>query len=163
MSLLDERYEPKSAVSRRRREKRQEEIVQLGREPVTRNELLAVRDELAEVKRWQATATGKNGIEVNGNVFTGPAIPILPEQSFNTEVLVIAPTDSISYIPTEISTAVPWPDGTACTVDIGDQDICIIFGGYRVSGGNLYLRWVCFGSGLPLSGEDITITAFLPN
>jgi len=76
------------------------------------------------------------------------------------EVLVINPTDMIS-VPTEISSAVSWPDGTACAVDIGDQDISIAFVGYRVEGGYIYLRWVCFGSGQPLSGEDITITAFL--
>jgi len=165
MSLLDERYDPKSAISRRRREEQQKETDanSIGRQPVTWDNLLQTREELAEVKRWQDTATGKNGITITGNVFTGPAIPILPEQSFNTEVLVIAPTDAISSIPTEISTAVPWPDGTACTVDMGDQDPSIIFGGYWVEGGNLYLRWVCFGSGTPLSGQDITITAFLPN
>jgi len=76
------------------------------------------------------------------------------------EVLVINPTDMIS-VPTEISSAVSWPDGTACAVDIGDQDISMLFVGYRVEGGYIYLRWVCFGSGQPLSGEDITITAFL--
>lgn len=76
------------------------------------------------------------------------------------DVLVISPTDMITSVPTEISSAVAWPDGTACTVDIGDQDISIAFVGYRVEGGNIYLRWVCFGSGQPLSG-DITITAFL--
>lgn len=77
------------------------------------------------------------------------------------EVLVINPTDMITTVPTEISSAVSWPDGTACAVDIGDQDISIAFVGYRVEGGYIYLRWVCFGSGQPLSGEDITITAFL--
>jgi hypothetical protein len=80
------------------------------------------------------------------------------------DVLVIAPTDFINYPSpntTEISTAVPWPDGTACTVDIGDQPDSICFVGYRVLSGNLYLRWVSFtGSGDFLDG-DITITAFL--
>lgn len=163
MSLLDERYDPKSAISRSRREKEQEYVAALGREPATRDELNAVRNELAEVKRWQSTAMGKNGITINGNIFTARDIPDPAVQNFTTEVLVIAPTDAISSIPTEINTAVPWPDGTACTVDMGDQDPSIIFGGYWVEGGNLYLRWVCFGSGQPLSGEDITITAFLPN
>jgi len=77
------------------------------------------------------------------------------------EVLVINPTDMITTVPTEISSAVSWPDGTACAVDIGDQDISMLFVGYRVEGGYIYLRWVSFGSGQPLSGEDITITAFL--
>ena len=91
----------------------------------------------------------------------GRSPEVIPVQVNARDVLVIAPTDAISSIPTEINTAVPWPDGTACTVDMGDQDPSIIFGGYWVEGGNLYLRWVCFGSGQPLSGEDITITAFL--
>ena len=81
------------------------------------------------------------------------------------EVLVIAPTTFINYpttSTTEISTAVSWPDGTACAVDIGTQTSDIAFVGYRVLSGNLYLRWVSFnGSGNFLSGEDITITAFL--
>lgn len=81
------------------------------------------------------------------------------------EVLVIAPTDFINYPSpntTEISTAVSWPDGTACAVDIGDQPDDICFVGYRVLSGNLYLRWISFfGSGRNLSGDDITITAFL--
>jgi hypothetical protein len=77
------------------------------------------------------------------------------------EVLVIAPTDMITSVPIEISSTVSWPDGTACTVDIGDQDISIAFVGYRVEGGNIYLRWVCFGSSTNLGGYDITITAFL--
>ena len=81
------------------------------------------------------------------------------------EVLVIAPTDFINYPSpntTEISTAVSWPDGTACAVDIGDQPDDICFVGYRVLSGNLYLRWISFfGSGSNLSGDDITITAFL--
>jgi len=81
------------------------------------------------------------------------------------EVLVISPSDFIDYFdtpsPTETITAVTWPDGTACAVDIGNQDINIGFLGYRVYGGNLYLRWTCFaGSGRSL-GADITITAFL--
>ena len=97
-----------------------------------------------------------------------PNVPIpaaVPSTTDTREVLVISPTDFINYFdtpsPTETITAVPWPDGTACAVDIGDQDIEIGFMGYRVFGGNLYLRWVCFtGSGRSLYG-DITITAFL--
>jgi hypothetical protein len=81
------------------------------------------------------------------------------------EVLVISPGDFIHYFntpsPTETTTAVTWPNGTACAVDIGNQDINIGFLGYRVYSGNLYLRWTCFtGSGRSLGG-DITITAFL--
>ena len=81
------------------------------------------------------------------------------------EVLIIIPTDFINYpsgSTTEISAAVTWPDGTACTVDIGAQTIDIAFVGYRVYGGNIYLRFVSFyGSGNPLNGSPITITAFL--
>lgn len=89
------------------------------------------------------------------------AVPAAPYR----EVLVISPTDFINYFgtpsPTETSTAVPWPDGTACAVDTGNQDPNIGFLGYRVFSGNLYLRWTCFtGSGRSLGG-DITITAFL--
>lgn len=81
------------------------------------------------------------------------------------EVLVISLGDFIHYFdtpsPTETTTAVTWPDGTACAVDIGNQNIEIGFLGYRVYAGNLYLRWTCFkGSGRSLSA-DITITAFL--
>ena len=81
------------------------------------------------------------------------------------EVLIIIPTDFINYpsgSTTEISAAVTWPDGTACTVDIGAQTPDIAFVGYRVYGGNIYLRFVSFyGSGNPLNGSPITITAFL--
>ena len=81
------------------------------------------------------------------------------------EVLVINPTDFINYpsgSTTEISAAVTWPDGTACTVDIGAQTPDIAFVGYRVYGSNIYLRFVSFyGSGNPLNGSPITITAFL--
>jgi len=82
------------------------------------------------------------------------------------DVLVINPTTDIYGSPTiETSTAVPWPDGTACAVDIADQDDSIAFCGYRVKSGYIYLRWISFASGsaLPtaLSGDDITITAFL--
>ena len=84
-----------------------------------------------------------------------------PTQGGGQETLVINPTDIITSVPIEISEAVSWPDGTACAVDIGDQDISIAFVGYRVEGGDIYLRWVCFGSSNPLSGSDITITAFL--
>jgi len=84
----------------------------------------------------------------------------LNSEMVTTDVLVIAPTDPISSIPTEISTPVSWPDATACTVDIGEQDPSIGFIGCRVLGGNLYLRWVCFGSGQSLT-DNVTITAFL--
>jgi len=81
------------------------------------------------------------------------------------EVLVINPIDFINYPSgntTEISAAVNWPDGTACAVDIGAQTADIAFVGYRVYGGNIYLRWVSFyGSGNPLNGSPVTITAFL--
>jgi hypothetical protein len=83
------------------------------------------------------------------------------------DVLVINPTTDIYGSPytIETSTAVPWPDGTACAVDIADQDDSIAFCGYRVKSGYLYLRWISFASGsalpTPLSGDDITITAFL--
>jgi len=83
------------------------------------------------------------------------------------EVLVINPTTAIYGSPytTEVSAAVTWPDGTACTVDIADQDDSIAFCGYRVKSGYIYLRWISFasGSGLPtpLAGYDVTITAFL--
>lgn len=83
------------------------------------------------------------------------------------DVLVIAPTTDIYGSPytTETNTAVPWPDGTACAVDIADQDDSIAFCGYRVKSGYIYLRWISFASGsalpTPLSGADITITAFL--
>ena len=83
------------------------------------------------------------------------------------EVLVINPTTAIYGSPytTEVSAAVTWPDGTACTVDIADQNDSIAFCGYRVKSGYIYLRWISFasGSGLPtpLAGYDITITAFL--
>ena len=83
------------------------------------------------------------------------------------EVLVINPTTDIYGSPstTEVSEVVTWPDGTACTVDIADQNDSIAFCGYRVKSGYIYLRWISFASGssLPtaLSGDDITITAFL--
>jgi hypothetical protein len=81
------------------------------------------------------------------------------------EVLVINPTDFINYPSgntTEISAAVTWPDATACSVDIGAQTPDIAFVGYRVYGGSIYLRWVSFyGSGNPLNGSPVTITAFL--
>jgi len=123
------------------------------------------------VEKWQNTAQGQDGIEIKGNVFTAkknpqPFVPPVQGQSFTTDVLVIAPGDVIPYFgsppgTTETSTAVPWPDGTACTVDIGAQDTQLGFLGYRVSSGNLYLRWTCFtGTGRALGGE-ITITAFL--
>jgi len=119
------------------------------------------------VEKWQNTAQGQDGIEIKGNVFTAkknpqPFVPPVLGQSFTTDVLVIAPTNFVDYLDIEIiSTAVPWPDGTACAVDIGDQDIRIGFLGYNVEGGNLYLRWLCVqGSGRYLGG-DITITAFL--
>jgi hypothetical protein len=81
------------------------------------------------------------------------------------EVLVINPTDFINYPSgntTEISAVVTWPDATACAVDIGAQTADIAFVGYRVYGGSIYLRWVSFyGSGNPLNGSPVTITAFL--
>jgi hypothetical protein len=81
------------------------------------------------------------------------------------EVLVINPVDFINYPSgntTEISAVVTWPDATACAVDIGAQTPDIAFVGYRVYGGSIYLRWVSFyGSGNPLNGSPVTITAFL--
>ena len=95
----------------------------------------------------------------------GRSPEVIPVQVNARDVLVIAPTTFINYpttSTTEISTAVSWPDGTACAVDIGTQTSDIAFVGYRVLSGNLYLRWVSFsGSGNPLSGDDITIIAFL--
>ena len=95
----------------------------------------------------------------------GRSPEVIPVQVNARDVLVIAPTDFINYPSpntTEISTAVSWPDGTACAVDIGDQPDDICFVGYRVLSGNLYLRWISFfGSGNSLNGSDITITAFL--
>lgn len=95
----------------------------------------------------------------------GRSPEVIPVQVNARDVLVIAPTDLIGYpssSTTEISTAVSWPDGTACAVDIGDQPDSICFVGYRVLSGNLYLRWISFaGSGDSLNGSDITITAFL--
>ena len=82
------------------------------------------------------------------------------------EVLILNNTDLINNIPgtTEINTAVSWPDGTACAVDIGTQYITMAFCGYRVLSGVLYLRWqsmAASGGSTSLSGADITITAFL--
>ena len=80
------------------------------------------------------------------------------------EVLVINPTDAIGGSPytTEVSAAVTWPDGTACAVDIGDQDDSLAFCGYRVKSGYIYLRWFSFSPYTNyLGGMDITITAFL--
>ena len=80
------------------------------------------------------------------------------------EVLVINPTNPIGGSPytTEVSAPVTWPDGTACAVDIGNQDDSLAFCGYRVKSGYIYLRWFSF-SPYPnyLGGMDITITAFL--
>jgi len=89
-----------------------------------------------------------------------------PTQGGGQETLVINPTDVISNIPgtTEISTAVTWPDATACAVDIGAQDIAIAFCGYRVLSDTLYLRFqsmAASGGSMPLNGSNITITAFL--
>lgn len=88
-----------------------------------------------------------------------------PTQGGGQETLVINPTDFINYpsgSTTEISAAVTWPDGTACTVDIGAQTLDIAFVGYRVYGGSINLRFVSFyGSGNALNGSPITITAFL--
>lgn len=169
MSLLDERYDPKSAISKRRREELQEatDANSIGRQPVTWDNLLQTREELAEVKRWQATAIGNNGITINGNVFSGPNIPAPPAPSFTRDVLVFNPTNSISASSvTEISEPVFWPDATACTVDIGAQNADIGFLGYRVLGGLLFLRWRSFSIysyAHELSGDDVTVTAFLPN
>jgi len=82
------------------------------------------------------------------------------------EVLVINPTNMISSIPgtTEISSAVTWPDATACAVDIGSQDIAIAFCGYRVYGSSIFLRFQSMassGGSIPLNGSPVTITAFL--
>jgi hypothetical protein len=82
------------------------------------------------------------------------------------EVLVINPTNMVSSIPgtTEISSAVTWPDATACAVDIGSQDIAIAFCGYRVYGSSIFLRFQSMassGGSIPLNGSPITITAFL--
>lgn len=82
------------------------------------------------------------------------------------EVLVINPINMISSIPgtTEISSAVTWPDATACAVDIGSQDIAIAFCGYRVYGSSIFLRFQSMassGGSIPLNGSPITITAFL--
>jgi len=80
------------------------------------------------------------------------------------EVLVINPTNAIGGSPytTEVSEVVTWPDGTACAVDIGNQDSSIAFCGYRVKSGYIYLRWFSFSPYTNyLGGMDITITAFL--
>jgi hypothetical protein len=80
------------------------------------------------------------------------------------DVLIINPTDAIGGSPytTEVSAAVTWPDGTACAVDIGDQDDSLAFCGYRVKSGYIYLRWFSFSPYTNyLGGMDITITAFL--
>jgi hypothetical protein len=80
------------------------------------------------------------------------------------EVLVINPTNAIGGSPytTEVSAVVTWPDGTACAVDIGNQDPSIAFCGYRVKSGYIYLRWFSFSPYTNyLGGMDITITAFL--
>jgi len=87
------------------------------------------------------------------------------EGTTTKEVLILNNTDTATATSIlEISTAVSWPDGTACTVDIGDQDGDIGFLGYRITSGVLFLRWLSFqssGGSVALSGNDITITAFL--
>ena len=135
--------------------------------PEAQKQVNNIEHRLDVVEKWQNTAQGQEGIEIKGNVFTGRKNPVPfvpPAQTFTTDVLVISPTDFIDYLEIEITnTAVPWPDGTACTVDIGDQDPKIGFVGYNVRNGNLYLRWLCIqNTGRALDG-DITITAFLPN
>jgi hypothetical protein len=89
-----------------------------------------------------------------------------PTQGGGQETLILNNTDLITNIPgtTEINTAVSWPDGTACAVDIGTQYITMAFCGYRVLSGVLYLRWqsmAASGGSTSLSGANITITAFL--
>lgn len=169
MSLLDERYEPQSAISKRRREELQEatDANSIGRQPVTWDNLLQTREELAEVKRWQATAMGNNGITINGNVFSGPNIPAPAAQEFTLFVLVVNPTDALTaFVVTETLHAVAWPDGTACAVDIGFHDSHISFVGYTVLSGTLYLRWLSTigdSSTIYLPGANVTVTAFLAN
>ena len=135
--------------------------------PEAQKQVNNIEHRLDVVEKWQNTAQGQEGIEIKGNVFTGRKNPVPfvpPAQTFTTDVLVIAPTDYVDYLEMVITnTAVPWPDGTACTVDIGDQNQTLGFAGYNVSGGNLYLRWLCIqGTGHNLGG-DVTITALLPN
>jgi len=170
MSLLDERYEPQSAISKRRREERQEatDANAIGRQPVTCDKLLQVKEELAEIKRWQDTVIGKNGIQINGNVFTGPNIPApAAAQGFTPFVLVVNPTDALtSGAVVESQHAVAWSDGTACTVDTGVQDTYCSWVGYRVQGGLLFLRWLSTipdFSTIYLTGNNVTVTAFLKN
>ena len=96
----------------------------------------------------------------------GRSPEVIPVQVNARDVLVIIPTDMISNIPgtTEISSAVTWPDATACAVDIGSQDIAIAFCGYRVYGSSIFLRFQSMassGGSIPLNGSPITITAFL--
>ena len=135
--------------------------------PEAQKQVNNIEHRLDVVEKWQNTAQGQEGIEIKGNVFTGRKNPVPfvpPAQTFTTDVLVIAPTDFINYLEIKITnTAVPWPDGTACTVDIGNQDPKIGFVGYSVLGGSLSLRWLGIqNTGRALDG-DITITAFLPN
>jgi hypothetical protein len=166
-SPASEQFGPGNARSKRQREAIQERSDALGREPATRDELRAVTEALAEITRWQSTATGNNGITITGNIFTGPDIPAPPAPSLTQDVLVFNPTNSISASSvTEISEPVFWPDATACTVDIGAQNADIGFLGYRVLGGLLFLRWRSFSIysyAHELSGDDVTVTAFLPN
>ena len=94
----------------------------------------------------------------------GRSPEVIPVQVNARDVLVINPIDAIGGSPytTEISAAVTWPDGTACAIDIGDQDDSLAFCGYRVKSGYIYLRWFSFSPYTNyLGGMDITITAFL--
>lgn len=38
--------------------------------------ILSLLQRLADVEKWQATAQGQQGIDVTGNVFTGPKLPL---------------------------------------------------------------------------------------
>ena len=81
------------------------------------------------------------------------------------EVLVVNPTTGlVAGVATETPYSVSWPNGTACAIDIGYQEDYVLFAGYYVSGGSIYIRWANIASDFStqyLTGNDVTITAFL--
>jgi len=166
MSLLDERYEPQSAISKRRREERQEatDANAIGRQPVTWDNLLQVKEELAEIKRWQDTVIGNNGITVNGNVFSGPDIPG-PQQKITVQTWTHQLDGTEQVIKdqqTEIVISAPGiTAGTPVSIDTGLQVFEIGFCGAYSIDGSIITSWTFYGPAVssPANFQATLLTA----
>lgn len=173
MGAFDDPRQWTDATSARTRARRAKEAAEREESAVTGRNVLDLEQtvvdltsRIAVVEHWQDTAQGKDGISVNGNVFSGqrkeaapPPPPVTNTYTYTTDGTETVPNGGF-YRTLEIQNT-GLPDGTPVAVDCGEQVFPIQLALCHVSDGTIYMDfWSVYGSATMTAGT-ITVRAIL--